>query len=165
MTASHEERETYDPRSLKAPVATQDGPDRSAGVKATGTGSAEWHPARGAGADDWLDASHAYATLSAESRVGSPQRGADAHDRQTPVTSDAPNLTASLLEEVTKRVMATDYIDASRVRIVEQEGRVTLTGTAPDERSRTQIEQLVAGCDGVKGIDNQLRVERAAGDR
>lgn len=165
MTASHDERETYDPRSLNGRVHTQDDPGHSTGVKTTGTGSAEWRPARGAGPDDWLDAAHAYATLSNASRSGPPASEPLSVVHRATVTSDASSVTAGLLDEVTKRVMSTDYIDASHVRIAAENGSVTLTGTVADERSRAQIEQLVAGCDGVKGIDNQLCVERAAGDR
>ncbi|MCY0387630.1 BON domain-containing protein [Robbsia sp. Bb-Pol-6] len=162
MTANHEERETYDPRLLERAVRTQEDPSQSSEVKATGTGSAEWHPAQGAGPDDWLDPAHAYATLSSASRSS----GAGTHGRQQAcVTTDAPNRVATLLEEVTKRVMSTDYLDTSHVRLAIQDGMVTLSGSVPEERGAEQIEQLVAGCDGVKGIDNQLRVERAAGDR
>ncbi|MGI4982917.1 MAG: BON domain-containing protein, partial [Janthinobacterium lividum] len=129
------------------------------------TGSAEWHAAQGAGPDDWLNAAHAYATISNVSRSGLPSNAAPHAAYQATVTSDAASVTVSLLDDVTKRVMSTDYIDASRIRIAAEDGRVALTGIVADERSKAQIEQLVAGCDGVQGIDNQLRIERAAGDR
>lgn len=183
MTASHDERETYDPDSLRAPVRTQDAPNAAPGqgVRATGAASGHWEPARGAGPDDWLDAAHAYATLSGAASssaardghaaaqpsrdVGAGDEQLDAGHRTRVVTTDAANVAVGLLDEVTKRVMSTDYIDASHVRVAVDGARVTLSGSVVDERSRDRVEQLVAGCNGVQGIDNQLRVQRAAGDR
>jgi osmotically-inducible protein OsmY len=99
-----------------------------------------------------------YAYSSRESRPGA--RGA--HARAAAGTEADTNLMATIVAHV----MSTDYIDVSHVHISVSRSQVTLSGTVQTEANRREIEQLVAGCDGVHLIHNQLRVEfRAAVER
>jgi hypothetical protein len=63
-----------------------------------------------------------------------------------------------LQEDISERLMADGYIDASEVTVAVKEGKVTLEGTVGERRMKHRIEDLVDECMGVKDIDNRIRV-------
>ena len=51
-----------------------------------------------------------------------------------------------------------DRLKGSHIKVITTNGVVTLTGSAPTDGSRTAAEQLAGSVDGVKNVDDQLRV-------
>jgi osmotically-inducible protein OsmY len=62
-------------------------------------------------------------------------------------------------EEIYERLMEADDIDSSDVAVDVQGGRVILTGTVPERRTKHIIEDLVDAGPGVQDIDNRIRVQ------
>ena len=53
---------------------------------------------------------------------------------------------------------ATDDSETDRVHVAVQRACVTLRGEVPSRQSMGRIEALIASCQGVSRIDNQMRV-------
>ncbi|TDB27773.1 BON domain-containing protein [Stenotrophomonas sp. ATCM1_4] len=57
---------------------------------------------------------------------------------------------------------------SSQVLVQVKDGQVTLSGDVPSTAAKHQVEQLVAGIDGVRGVHNHLNVDtgtRSFGER
>jgi osmotically-inducible protein OsmY len=67
-------------------------------------------------------------------------------------------------EDIYEQIVQRQHLHADNVNVQVKDGRVTLTGDVPDRRMKHEIEDLVDRCLGVKDIENQLRVQRDAGD-
>jgi hyperosmotically inducible protein len=66
---------------------------------------------------------------------------------------------AALTLKVSAALMADTSLKIMKVDVDTKDGLVTLTGAAPDADVREQATALVKAIDGVKDVDNQLRVQ------
>jgi osmotically-inducible protein OsmY len=64
-----------------------------------------------------------------------------------------------LEEEVSDRLMADDWIDASDIEVRVKNGEVTLTGTVDDRLAKRRAEDIAEQVMGVRDVMNQIRVE------
>ncbi len=63
-----------------------------------------------------------------------------------------------LEEEVSDRLMADDWIDASDVEVRVKNGEVTLTGTVDNRQAKRRAEDIAEQVMGVRDVMNQIRV-------
>lgn len=117
--------------------------DRTAGQKLDGA-IAE---AKQAGAEAKADASQAMDK--AETKL--KDAGASASE----AVSDA-----TIVTKINAALMADDRLKATKIDVRAEDGRVTLTGTAPDAGSRARATTLASAVTGVRSVDNQLVVAR-----
>lgn len=61
---------------------------------------------------------------------------------------------------VKSRLIADKYVDGLRINVETYEGVVTLRGTVSSSLPREQAERLAAGVDGVKSVQNEIRIVR-----
>ena len=64
----------------------------------------------------------------------------------------------TITAKVNAAFVADDKLKATQINVDTREGRVTLTGQAPDAQSRARATTLASAVDGVKQVDNQLVV-------
>lgn len=117
--------------------------DRTAGQKLDGA-IAE---AKQAGNEAKADASRAVDSAEAKMK--------EAATATSEVISDA-----SIVTKINASLMADDQLKATKIDVKAQDGRVTLTGTAPDSVSQARATTLAAAVSGVRSVDNQLQVAR-----
>jgi osmotically-inducible protein OsmY len=67
---------------------------------------------------------------------------------------------AAIVTKVNAALMADDQLKATQIDVRAEDGRVTLTGMAPDASSLARAGSLVQAIDGVRSVDNQLTVAR-----
>ncbi|KQV85999.1 BON domain-containing protein [Pelomonas sp. Root1237] len=79
----------------------------------------------------------------------------EAADATARVSSDM-NITA----KVNAALAVDDQLKATQINVDTRDGQVTLSGQAPDPRSRERATTLAAAIDGVKQVNNQLVVTR-----
>lgn len=65
---------------------------------------------------------------------------------------------AGITAKVNAALAGDPRLSALKIDVDSTEGRVSLTGTAPDEGSRQRATELALAVEGVKGVDNQLRL-------
>ena len=65
---------------------------------------------------------------------------------------------ATIVTKVNAALMADDKLKALKINVDCAEGRVKLTGTAPDSDSLSRATTLATAVDGVRSVDNQLVV-------
>ncbi len=66
---------------------------------------------------------------------------------------------AAITVKVNAALVADTRLKVMKVDVDTQDGRVRLMGVAPDAAARDQTTAVVKGIEGVKDVDNQLRVE------
>jgi len=66
---------------------------------------------------------------------------------------------AGITVKVNGALMADTRLKVMQVNVDTRDGRVTLTGAAPDAEARDKTTALVKAIEGVVDVDNQLRVE------
>lgn len=66
-------------------------------------------------------------------------------------------ITASIRKSVVDTKMSTN---AQNVKIITQDGNVTLRGPVKTEEEKTRIEEIARNVAGVKAVDSQLEVEQ-----
>ncbi len=66
-------------------------------------------------------------------------------------------ITASIRKSVVDTKMSTN---AQNVKIITQDGNVTLRGPVKTEEEKTRIEEIARNVAGVKAVDSQLEVEK-----
>jgi len=59
-------------------------------------------------------------------------------------------------------LMDDPWLDASAIDVAVRDGEVTLSGTVESEDARRLAEDVAAHAGGVKGVHNNLRVEKAS---
>jgi len=64
----------------------------------------------------------------------------------------------TITAKVNAALVADDKLKVTQINVDTREGRVTLTGQAPDAQSRSRATILASAVDGVKQVDNQLVV-------
>lgn len=79
----------------------------------------------------------------------------DATAAATEVANDA-----TIVTKINAALMADDRLKATKIDVRAEDGRVTLTGTAPDAGSQARATTLASAVDGVRSVDNQLVVAR-----
>jgi hyperosmotically inducible protein len=117
--------------------------DRTAGQKLDGAIS----EAKQAGAEAKADASQAMDK--AENKL--KDAGAAASEAVTDAT---------IVTKINAALMADDRLKATKIEVRAEDGRVTLTGTAPDAGSQARATTLASAVNGVRSVDNQLVVAR-----
>lgn len=65
-----------------------------------------------------------------------------------------------LQEEVSDRLMADDWVDASDIEIEVKNGEVLLTGSVADRQAKRRAEDIAEQVMGVRDVMNQIRVEQ-----
>lgn len=75
-------------------------------------------------------------------------------DRQPARIAEDGSITA----RVKTRLIGDKYVDAFEINVDTYDGVVTLRGDVSNTIAREQAEKLAAGVDGVKSVDNQIRV-------
>lgn len=69
-----------------------------------------------------------------------------------------PMSDSAIATRVSLMLQADRKLQAARVAVASQGGRVTLTGTSPDPDARQRVAQLAAGVPGVRSVYNQVVV-------
>ncbi len=67
---------------------------------------------------------------------------------------------AAIVTKINAALMADDRLKATKIEVRAEDGRVTLTGTAPDAGSQARATTLASAVQGVRSVDNQLVVAR-----
>lgn len=67
---------------------------------------------------------------------------------------------ATIVTKINAALMADDRLKATKIDVRAEDGRVTLTGTAPDAGSQARATTLASAVNGVRSVDNQLVVAR-----
>ena len=67
---------------------------------------------------------------------------------------------ATIVTQINAALMADDRLKATKIDVRAEDGRVTLTGTAPDAGSQARATTLATAVNGVRSVDNQLVVAR-----
>lgn len=117
--------------------------DRTAGQKLDGAIS----EAKQAGAEAKADAGQAMDK--AETKLK------DATAAASEAVSDA-----TIVTKINAALMADDRLKATKIEVRAEDGRVTLTGTAPDATSQARATTLATAVNGVRSVNNQLVVAR-----
>lgn len=66
-------------------------------------------------------------------------------------------------EEISDALMADDDIDASEIEVEVKNGEVTLSGTVDSRETKRSAEDLVESVQGVRNVQNSLRVQSGEG--
>jgi hypothetical protein len=69
-----------------------------------------------------------------------------------------------ICDELCERLTEHPQIDASEIEIGVEEGVVSLRGTVPDRQMKHRTEDCAERINGVKDVDNRLRVQRESVD-
>jgi hyperosmotically inducible periplasmic protein len=117
--------------------------DRTAGQKLDGA-IAE---AKQAGAD-------------AKAEAGQAMDKAENQLKDATAATSAAVTDATIVTKINAALMADDRLKATKIDVKAEEGRVTLSGTAPDAGSQARATTLAAAVEGVRSVDNQLTVAR-----
>ena len=65
---------------------------------------------------------------------------------------------ATIVTKINAALMADDKLKALKINVDCTDGRVKLSGTAPDSDSLSRASTLASAVDGVRSVDNQLTV-------
>lgn len=95
------------------------------------------------------------AVAGARSGAESAQRAASG--AATSVAKTAADMT--ITTKINAALAADDKLKATRIDVDTTEGRVVLTGTAPDSGSLERATTLARAVEGVLAVENRLRVE------
>ena len=87
--------------------------------------------------------------------------GVNVRDRdstaKTPVDQNENKTDINITADIRKRVVAEKLsVEAQNVKIITQNGKVTLRGPVKTEDEKQQIEQIAVAVAGVGNVDNQL---------
>lgn len=89
------------------------------------------------------------------------QAGQDAKKAgdQATETVKAGAMDATITTKINAALAVDDKLSAMKIDVDTVDGKVTLKGTAPDVASRSRASTLTSAVNGVKSVDNQLRVK------
>ncbi|XHS77923.1 BON domain-containing protein [Burkholderiaceae bacterium UC74_6] len=65
---------------------------------------------------------------------------------------------ATIITKINASLVTDDKLKAGHIDVKSTDGRVTLTGTAPDSESQSRATSLALAVNGVRSVDNQLVV-------
>jgi len=92
------------------------------------------------------------------SRVNARDRDGAA---KTPIDQNENKEDIRLTADIRKRVVDTKMsVDAQNVKIITQDGQVTLRGPVKTDEERQRVEQIAIGIAGAGKVTNQLEVKR-----
>jgi len=66
---------------------------------------------------------------------------------------------ATITTKINAALVADDQLKALQIDVDTKDGKVVLTGSAPDDASRERASTLATAVDGVIGVDNRLAVQ------
>jgi osmotically-inducible protein OsmY len=93
--------------------------------------------------------------------TGINKRDADRDLTKTPVDQNENKTDVNITAEIRKRVTDTEAsINAQNVKIMTQDGKVTLRGPVKNEDEKKMIERIALDVAGAGNVDNQLEVEK-----
>jgi osmotically-inducible protein OsmY len=93
--------------------------------------------------------------------TGVNKRDADRDLTKTPIDQNENKTDVNITAEIRKRVTATEAsINAQNVKIITQDGKVTLRGPVKNEDEKKMIERMALDVAGAGNVDNQLEVEK-----
>ena len=79
---------------------------------------------------------------------------------KTPIDQNENRKDIDITANIRKRVVDTKMsVNAQNVKIITQDGKVTLRGPVKSEEEKTQIEQMAHEVAGAANVDNQLEVQ------
>lgn len=110
-----------------------------------------------------IDSAVAKAEQKTEEAKNSIARGAEEMKRDMQdATTAASNAVAdaAITASVNAELARDKELSALRIDVDTAGGRVVLRGTAPNEAARERAARLAQAVDGVRGVENQLVVER-----
>ncbi len=80
---------------------------------------------------------------------------------KTPLDQNENKLDIGITADIRKRVVGTKMsINAHNVKIITQDGKVTLRGPVKTADEKNQIEEIACSVAGEKNVDSQLEVEQ-----
>jgi hyperosmotically inducible protein len=90
--------------------------------------------------------------------------GVNVRDRdstaRTPIDQNENKTDVQITADIRKRVVATKLsVDAHNVKIITQDGKVTLRGPVKTDDEKQQIEEIAVTVAGANNVDNQLEVK------
>jgi len=82
-------------------------------------------------------------------------------EAKTPIDQNENKKDVEITANIRKRVVATKMsVNAQNVKIITQDGRVTLRGPVKNEDEKKQIEDIARDVAGEGNVDSQLEVEQ-----
>lgn len=69
----------------------------------------------------------------------------------------------SLMARLSERLLGTDFFDASQMRLIVEDGAVTLRGKVPTAYAKETASEILAGVEGVTSWHNELEVAQETG--
>ena len=79
---------------------------------------------------------------------------------KTPIDQNENRKDIDITANIRKRVVDTKMsLNAQNVKIITQDGKVTLRGPVKSEEEKTQIEKMAHDVAGAANVDNQLEVQ------
>ena len=79
---------------------------------------------------------------------------------KTPIDQNENRKDIDITANIRKRVVDTKMsVNAQNVKIITQDGKVTLRGPVKSEEEKTQIEKMAHDVAGAANVDNQLEVQ------
>src|SRR5205085_6462248 len=79
---------------------------------------------------------------------------------KTPLDQNENRKDIDITASIRKRVVDTKMsVNAQNVKIITQDGKVTLRGPVKSEEEKTQIEKMAHDVVGATNVDNQLEVQ------
>lgn len=91
-------------------------------------------------------------TVNQRDREATAKTPLDQNENQSDI-----NITANIRKEVVNTKMS---VNAQNVKIITQDGRVTLRGPVKSDEEKKQIDSLARSVAGANKVDNQLEVEK-----
>ncbi len=93
----------------------------------------------------------------AEGKAQTDNAAAATKDAAAQVAATAQD--ATITAKANAALVADDRLRATKIDVDTRNGRVTLTGAAPDGDSRDRATAMVKAIEGVTEVNNQLRIE------
>lgn len=80
---------------------------------------------------------------------------------KTPIDQNENQADIDITANIRKQVVDTEMsVNAQNVKIITQDGKVTLRGPVKSEEEKKKIEQIASTVAGADKVDNQLEVEQ-----
>ena len=80
---------------------------------------------------------------------------------QTPLDQNENQTDIDITAKIRQRVVATELsVNAQNVKVITQDGRVTLRGPVKSNDEKKIVEEIALAVAGAGNVDNQLEVER-----
>ena len=88
-------------------------------------------------------------------------RDRDASSVKTPIDQNENQTDVDITANIRKQVVDTKMsVDAQNVKIITQDGKVTLRGPVKSQEEKKRIEEIAHAVAGANNVDSQLEVEQ-----